>query len=185
MNFKGIIIFVILLGALAFSRQFFSRTPAFEKPEQSRDRVVAGYYLTNAILEQRDQRGKPLYRLQAERIEQFPNSDLVRLSMVRINYPGSGQDLGWDLSADEGEIMAEGRKIVLRKNVRALERGENARRLIKTSVLIFDPVKSIASTDADVIFELDGYSLSATGMTADLKAHTVELQSTVNARFEP
>jgi lipopolysaccharide export system protein LptC len=184
-NFKGIITFVILLGALVFSRQFFSRAPAFDKPEQSRDRAVAGYYLTNAILEQSDQSGKPLYRLQAERIEQFPNSDLVRLSMVRVNYPGNGPGQGWDLSANEGEIMGAGRKIVLRNNVQALERGGNARRLIKTSVLIFDPVKSIASTDADVILELDGYSLSATGLIADLKAHTVELQSTVNARFEP
>ncbi len=185
MNLRGLIVFVILLAALAFSRQFFSRTPAFDEPEQSRARAVEGYYLTKAILEQSDQQGKPLYRLQAERIEQFPNSDLVRLSMVRVNYPGSDQGLGWDLSANEGEIMGEGRKIVLRNNVQALEKGDGAMRLIKTSKLIFDPVNSIASTDADVIVELDGYRLSATGMIADLKAHTVELQSTVNAHFEP
>lgn len=185
MSFKGIVTFVILLGALAISRQFFTPSPASDAPEPSLAHAVEGYYLTDAILEQSDQRGKTLYRLQADRIEQFPNSDLVRLSMVRVNYAGSEQDQGWDLSANEGEIMGEGRKIVLRNNVQALEIGGNARRLIKTSELVFDPVRSIASTDADVILELDGYSLSATGMTADLKAHTVELQSTVNARFEP
>jgi LPS export ABC transporter protein LptC len=184
-NFKGILTIVILLGALAFSRQFFTRSPTSDAPEPSLARAVEGYYLTDAILEQSDQRGKTLYRLQADRIEQFPNSDLVRLSMVRVNYTGNGQDQGWDLSANEGEIMGEGRKIVLRNNVQALERGGNTRRLIKTSELVFDPVRSIASTDADVILELDGYRLYATGMTADLKAHTVELQSTVNARFEP
>ena len=185
MNFRGIIAFVILLAALAFSHRFFVHTPDSGAPEQSASRAVEGYYLTDAILEQSDNQGKPLYRLQADRIEQFPNSNLVRLSMVRISYPGGEQNQGWDLSANEGEIRGDGRKIVLRDNVQALERGDNVMRLIRTSELIFDPVNSIASTDADVIVELDGYRLTATGMTADLKAHTVELQSTVNAHFEP
>ena len=81
--------------------------------------------------------------------------------------------------------MDDGRKIVLRDNVQAREKGENAMRLIRTSKLIFDPVNSIASTDADVIVELAGYRLTATGMIANLKANTVELQSVVNAHFEP
>ncbi len=185
MNFRGIIAFVILLAALAFSRQFLDRSPVSDEPGQAVDRAVAGYYLTDAILEQSDNQGKPLYRLQAGRIEQFPNSKLVRLSMVRVSYPGSEQNQGWELSANEGEIMDDGRKIVLRDNVQAREKGENAMRLIRTSKLVFDPVNSIASTDADVIVELAGYRLTATGMIANLKANTVELQSVVNAHFEP
>ena len=81
--------------------------------------------------------------------------------------------------------MGDGHKIVLRDNVQAREKGENAMRLIRTSELVFDPVNSTASTDADVIVELAGYRLTATGMTADLKANTVELQSAVDAHFEP
>ena len=81
--------------------------------------------------------------------------------------------------------MDDGRKIVLRDNVQAHEKGENTMRLIRTSELVFDAVNSIASTDADVVVELAGYRMMATGMTADLKANTVELQSAVNARFEP
>ncbi|MCH8931055.1 MAG: LPS export ABC transporter periplasmic protein LptC, partial [Proteobacteria bacterium] len=80
MNFRGIIAFVILLVALALSRQFLDRSPDSAEPEQSAARAVAGYYLTDAILVQSDSLGKPLYRLQADRIEQFPNSKLVRLS---------------------------------------------------------------------------------------------------------
>ncbi len=185
MNIRGIIAFVILLAALAFSRQFFDRSPDSDEPEQSVARAVAGYYLTDAILEQSDSQGKPLYRLRAGRIEQFPNSNLVRLSMVQVSSPGNGQNQGWNLSANEGEIMGDGGKIVLRHNVQAREKGVNAMRLIRTSELVFDPVNSTASTDADVIVELDGYRLTATGMTADLKANTVELQSAVNAHFEP
>ena len=185
MNFRGIIAFVILLAALAFSRQFFDRSADFDETEQSVARVASGYYLTDAILEQSDSRGKPLYRLQAGRIEQFPNNNLVRLSMVQVSYPGNERNQGWELSANEGEIMGDGHKIVLRDNVQAREKGENAMRLIRTSELVFDPVNSIASTDADVIVELDGYRLTATGMTANLKTNTVKLQSAVNAHFEP
>ena len=185
MNLRGIIVFVILLAALAFSRQFLDRSPDSAEPEPSAAQAVAGYYLTDAILEQSDSRGKPLYRLQAVRIEQFPNSKLVRLSMVRVSYPGSEPDQGWELSANEGEIMDDGRKIVLRDNVQAHQKGANSMRLIRTSELVFDPVNSIASTDADVIVELAGYRMTATGMTADLKANTVELRSAVNAHFEP
>ena len=174
-----------MLAALAFSRQFFDRSPDSGEPEQSGEHAVAGYYLTDAILEQSDSQGKPLYRLRAGRIEQFPNSNLVRLSMVRVSYPGNGQNQGWDLSANEGEIMGDGRKIVLRDNVQAHEKGEKAMRLIRTSELVFDAANSIASTDADVIVELDGYRLTATGMTVDLQANTVKLQSAVDAHFEP
>ena len=58
-------------------------------------------------------------------------------------------------------------------------------RLIRTDKLVFDPATSIVRTDAEVIVELDGYQLSATGMVADLKTNKLELQSTINARFEP
>ena len=185
MNFRGIIAFVILLAALAVSRQFLDRSPVSDEPEQSAARAVAGYYLTDAILVQSDSLGKPLYRLQADRIEQFPNSKLVRLSMVRVSHPGSEQNQGWELTANEGEIMDDGRKIVLRDNVQARQKGEKAMSLIRTSELVFDPVKAIASTDAEVIVELAGYRLTATGMVVDLKANTVELQSAINAHFEP
>ncbi|MFB3078839.1 MAG: LPS export ABC transporter periplasmic protein LptC, partial [Lysobacterales bacterium] len=117
--------------------------------------------------------------------QQFPNNNLVRLSMVQVSYPGNERNQGWELSANEGEIMGDGHKIVLRDNVQAHEKGENAMRLIRTSELVFDPVNSIASTDADVIVELDGYRLTATGMTANLQTNTVKLQSAVNAHFEP
>jgi len=185
MNLRGIGAFVILLATLAFSHRFLGHSNDPGIQEQQDLRTVQGYYLTNAILKQRDALGKPLYDLRADRIEQLPNHDRIRLTTVKVNYPGNEAGKGWDLSANEGDIIGDGRKIILRHNVHALERGENSMRLIRTSELMFDPVRSIASTDADVIVELDGYRLFATGMVADLKANTVKLESAVNARFEP
>ncbi len=185
MSLRGVIAFGLLLAALVFSQRFLTRPQEASSMQVPAPRPVKGYYLRDVVLEQSDSDGKLLYLIRASKIEQLPKRDRIQLSMVRISYPGDEPDQGWDLSADKGEISADGTNIILRENVRAIERGENAMRLIRTDELVFDPATSIARTDAEVIVELDGYQLSATGMVADSKTNKLELQSTINARFEP
>lgn len=176
---------VILLGLLALSQYFLSSPTRSARQVRATSGEVESYYVEDAVLDQRDGDGKQLYRLSAERIEDQPRDQTVMLSKVTLRYPGAEAGSGWDLSADRGEISNDGNQIVLRENVRAQELGGNGMRLIKTSVLNLDVPASVVSTSAEVIVEVQGKRLSAVGMTADLKANTVELQSAVNAHFEP
>lgn len=182
---RTIIGIIILMALLVLSQLFLTSPERLPRQAGELEPPVEGYYVDDAVMDQRDVNGNSMYRLKADRIEDLPRDDRVLLTNVEIEYPGGEAGAGWDLTADHGEISLDGQQIMLRDNVRARELGDTGLRLIRTSVLEFDVANSIASTTAEVLVELDGKRLSATGMIADLKASTVELQSTVNAHFEP
>lgn len=185
MNLTGIIAVAILIIVLIISQKFIGQVENGTTQDNGSSPLTEGYSLTDAVLDQRNELGQTQYRLYADKIAELPRQDRVILSQVRLSYPAGPNGHGWDISAESGEVSGDGQQVWLRNNVRAEELRPNGMRLIKTSELEFDASQSIASTPAEVIVELDGKTLSATGMVADLKADTVELQSTVSAHIEP
>ena len=57
--------------------------------------------------------------------------------------------------------------------------------VVHTDTLSYNVASSVASTKSDVRIDFEQHSLTAHGMTANLKERTMRLESKVNGRFHP
>jgi LPS export ABC transporter protein LptC len=146
---------------------------------------LPGYYLKNALLTDFDIAGNPAMRIEAERIDQIDHGTEVALYNIRVNYQAAGQ--AWVMIGDMAHVQPGGKVIDVNGNVRL--QGENSPNdttaVVHTDTLSYDIPDSIASTKSDVRIDFGGHTLTARGMTANLKERTMRLESKVNGRFQP
>ncbi|HEY0799979.1 MAG TPA: LPS export ABC transporter periplasmic protein LptC [Steroidobacteraceae bacterium] len=147
---------------------------------------LPGYYLKNAILTDYDESGAPSIRIEAERIDQVAHGNEVALYNVRVNYDAPG-GLNWVLVGDTAHVQPGGKIVEVSGNVRLQEEttGSAETAVIHTDTMTYDVPDSIASTKSDVRIEYGGHILTARGLSANLKARTMRLESKVNGRFLP
>ena len=178
---------VLAVIALGFGTWILS-SPA-RKPQQESatgHTDLPGYYLKNAVLTDYDATGAPGIRIVAERIDQIDHGNEVQLHNVRVAYQApSGQS--WVMLGDTAHVQPGGKAIDVKGNVR-LE-GESTGRagpaVIHTDTLTYDVTDSIASTKDDVRIDFGQHTLTAHGLSANLKERTLRLESKVNGRFHP
>ena len=130
--------------------------------------------------------GRALYTVRAAEIRQDPRSDVVELEDVVLNYRDSRGDR-WVLRSREGRLLEKSTRIELQGAVRVtgtLEGREGAAR-ISTEQLSFDTDTEIVSSRVPVTLTWSGHRLEAVGMSADLKAQQLQLESAVQGRFAP
>jgi LPS export ABC transporter protein LptC len=147
---------------------------------------LPGYYLKNAILTDYDESGAPSIRIEAERIDQVAHGNEVALYNVRVNYEAPG-GLNWLLFGDTAHVLPGGKIVEVSGNVRLQEEsaGSAETAVIHTDTMTYDVPDSIASTKSDVRIDYAGHILTARGLSANLKARTMRLESKVNGRFLP
>lgn len=147
---------------------------------------LPGYYLKNTVLTDYDLAGNPTIRIEAERIDQIDHGNEVSLSNVRVNYQAPGGQT-WVMVGDTAHVEPGGKVVDIAGNVRLQGVGtglENAA-VIHTDALRYDVLDGIASTQRDVRIDFGPHTLTAHGLTANLKERTVRLESKVNGRFQP
>jgi LPS export ABC transporter protein LptC len=147
---------------------------------------LPGYFLKNAVLTDFDLAGNPSIRIEAERIDQIDHGNEVALYNVRVNYQApNGQ--AWVMVGDVAHVQPGGKIIDVTGNVRL--QGEAAGRdgtaVIHTDTLSYDVPDAVASTKSDVRIDYAQHTLTARGLTANLKERTMRLESKVNGRFNP
>ncbi|MDB6097927.1 MAG: lipopolysaccharide export system protein LptC [Gammaproteobacteria bacterium] len=147
---------------------------------------LPGYYLKNAILTDYDASGAPSIRIEAERIDQIDHGNEVQLYNVRVNYDAPGGQ-NWVLFGDTAHVQPGGKIVDVSGNVRLQEEttGSAGTAVIRSDTMSYDVPESIASTKSDVRIEYGGHILTARGLSANLKARTMRLESKVNGRFLP
>jgi len=146
---------------------------------------VQGVYIRQAAIVSPGPDGQPLYRMVAEEMSQALNSDTFGVTGVHLDYGGPGQGR-WNLSSDTGEVTLDWSDISLSGNVSIEYRGEgNATTRLRTHALMLDALTHRASTAGQVVLQRGGGRIEATGMSVDLIAGTVALESGVNGHFEP
>ena len=174
---------VVALVVLTWYRSSPAHRPLTASGARQAD--LPGYYLKNAVLTDYDADGKPALRVDAERIDQIDHGTEVALYNIRVNYQAAGQS--WVMVGDMAHVRPGGKVIDVNGNVRL--QGENspsdATAVVHTDVLTYDIPDSIASTKSDVRIDFGGHTLTARGMTANLKERTMRLESKVNGRFQP
>jgi LPS export ABC transporter protein LptC len=145
-----------------------------------------GYFLKSATLTDFTVLGDPSLKIGAERIDQIGHGNEVVLQNVRVAYqaPGGQQ---WLMTGDIAHLEPGGNIVDMNGNVRI--EGTDAMHpnhaIIRTDTLSYDVSAGIASTKSDIKINFGEQVLNARGLVANLKEHTVHLESRVNGRFFP
>jgi LPS export ABC transporter protein LptC len=144
-----------------------------------------GYYMKGARIVETGEDGLPLYRVEAQHMQQDPADDSVHMDDLTLVYH-TVADLDWTLTAAHGSVPPGSRTLDLVGNVvivgRPQAESENDA-VIRTSRLSVDTQTHIARTRERVDIEWGTRRLSTIGMTADLKGEQLKLESGVHGRF--
>ncbi len=146
---------------------------------------LPGYFLKGTVLTDFDADGDPSIRLESQRIDQVDHGPEVSLTNVRVDYQApDGQK--WTMVGDRGRVQPGGKVIDIAGNVRlqgdGTERGGTA--IVHTEALSYDVPASVVRTREEVRVEFGPHTLSALGLTANLKERTLHLDEKVNGRFQ-
>ena len=178
---------VLAVLALGVSTWILS-SPA-RRPQKQADATqvdLPGYYLKNAVLTDYDAAGNPGIRIEAERIDQIAHGREVALYNVRVAYQApNGQS--WIMVGDVAHVEPDGKVVDVSGNVRLQGEGlgSESAAVVHTDALRYDVAGSVASTDSDVRIDFAQHTLTAHGMSANLKERTMRLESKVNGHFHP
>lgn len=153
---------------------------------QDAEAAGAGYSASGAQILQTGTDGQPRYRLQAARVEQQPKTRQVRLAELQMQVRDS-RDGQWRLTARGGLMPEDAARVELTGDVhvRGVLGAGDAPMDIRSETLAYDADAQQVSTRDDVMIEFAGRQLAARGMSADLKARNVQLESRVHGRFVP
>ncbi len=234
-------IFIIVALLAAAGATLLARR---EHPEQLLQTEEApapepGYFMTDARIVQTGPDGAPLYRMNAERIQQNPDDLTIRLQNLRLDYyptenrptenrptenrptenrPAERQPAGkrpagnssdsrrdgtqaegtsaaaaqqanhWTLTARTGLMPQDATQVELRDDVEIkgepqLSAHAPAPATLRTAKLSVDLQTQVARTQERVEILWGDRRLTAVGLTADLKAGRVKLESAVHGLF--
>jgi LPS export ABC transporter protein LptC len=139
-----------------------------------------GFGALHAQLIETGEDGLPLYRLDAERIDQPQPQGPIFLTDPKLDYqlqPGNH----WILTALRGEMPQDAHTAELNGAVHAegLPTGSTSMMRIDTEELHLDMVQEIATSPITVRVDWGGNRLDGRGMRADLKNDTLQLASKV------
>ncbi len=148
-----------------------------EKPE------VAGYYMLNAGFVAPGADGQPLYRLDASTMTHGVDSGLVEMDDVRIEYK---QDAAadWVVTAPKGSARLDWQTLRLEGGVRVVVEAANDPPIVLvTPDLLVNALEEVATTASEVRLTWGPQAVDAVGMSVDLTAGRVKLESQVNGLF--
>ena len=145
-----------------------------------------GYFLKDGVLTDYDAAGNPTVRIAARRIDQIPHSEEVELHDIRVDYQ-SPQGAAWVMVGDIAHVHPGGTVVDLAGNVELQGTGgtRGGTPVIRADTLSYDVTRSVASSSGDVRIDFLLHTLTARGLAADLREHTIRLESRINGRFQP
>jgi LPS export ABC transporter protein LptC len=175
---------VVALGISTWILSSPARRP--QKQIDAKQADLPGYYLKNAVLTDYDAAGNPGVRIEAERIDQIAHGNEVALYNIRVAYQApNGQS--WVMVGDVAHVQPDGKVVDVSGNVRLQGEGtgREAAAVVHTDTLSYNVPEAVASTKSDVRIDFAQHTLTAHGLTANLKERTMRLESKVNGRFHP
>ena len=143
-----------------------------------------GYSALQARLIQTGADGRPVYTLDAARIQQQPDRGMVELEQVRLGFRDV-EGNQWTARAARGELSQGSGVVQLNGDVHVdgtlPGTGEPTR--ITSEHLAFDTNAQIVTTQTPVTIVMSGRELQARGLVANLKERRVHLESAVHGSF--
>lgn len=182
---KRLLLGLALLVAAGFSGwsawQRRASAPAPIPVEQNR----SDYVMRDFELISLDVQGKESLTLRAPEMQRDLIDQTLAIVQPVFLVPNThGQH--WEVAADTGWVSADGNELRLKENVVGTSPATASRATtFKTDHLNVFPRENRANTDAAVSIRQPGLILTGTGMDADLASNHVQLQSNVQAIYDP
>ena len=179
---------VILLAALIALIAVLVEWKVLEReaPAPGAEAERPGYYLTGVGLEEFGADGRLRLGLQAANAKEEPVSGVVTLREIVVDYHAlEGQ--GWHLTAAEAHVPRDAHAVDFAGDVRMS--GQTGAQPVlaemSTARLKLDTALEHATTSDPVTLTFGRHVMHATGMQADLKAGSLQLESEVHGLFNP
>jgi LPS export ABC transporter protein LptC len=140
-----------------------------------------GFAAVHGHLIETGEDGLPLYRLDAEYIEQPQPQGTIYLTNPKLDYqPAPGNH--WTLTALRGQMPQDAHTADLTGDVHAqgLPNGSDSVMRIDTDQLQLDMTQQLATSSSTVRVDWGGNRLNGHGMRADLKNDTLQLAAKVH-----
>jgi LPS export ABC transporter protein LptC len=184
---------LLALGAAAFwfwnqkQKEQAQGAQAGDAPQAAYD-----YEAHNVVMRQMDPNGRLTFQIEARQITQLPDSGRVTALGLTLYHDPPGTPVGgpnrWTLTADRGELPAEGGVVMLSGHVRAHGipvEGRSALTLT-TESLRYDMASQELSSDELVQFSRgsNGIQGEGRGLRANIRTGRLELEEG-NATFTP
>jgi LPS export ABC transporter protein LptC len=177
----------VLLAAVAFATWLWSRPPPAEAVRRvAGDSTPLGYYLHGARLIGTDDSGRIAYRILADRLEELPDQQQLRLDGVQVEYRPADA-VPWLISAKSGNAPKDGSLLDLDGDVllRSEPTDGSEPLVITTKRMRFEPESSSVQSDQAVQIRIGDWHLDAVGLRTHLKGDKLELESDVHGKFAP
>src|SRR5262245_34708049 len=142
---------------------------------------VPGYSARNAEVTQTGDDGRVMFTVVSPLIRQQANDERVQLDAPRITFT-SVENGTWHAQARSGLIQADGSIVDLHGDVKMDGMLSDSPVVITTSTISFDTRTEIARTPAHVTIKARGGTLEGSGLIANLKDSSVQIES--NAQLE-
>ncbi len=186
MNLRTVL-FVVAAMAVTALATWLSRELEFSRQadEQARRHVV-DYFFNRFTTVTMDEQGVPTYRLTAERLEHYGDTDTMELTRpTLVLHQPDGSD--WHARAERGWVGRNGNLVRLSGNVVLVQPGKGDREPLRltTEQLRIRPKKDYADTDEPVEITSHYSRTTAVGMQAFLREDRVILLSEVRGIHEP
>jgi LPS export ABC transporter protein LptC len=177
---------VLAILAAVTSVATWQREQAAAPIDQAVDTAPAGYFARGARIVRTDDQGRPAYRIFAERLDELPGEDRLKLTGVNVDYQPS-DEAAWSISAATATYAKDGSQLDLRGavEIRSTPTDDADPVTITTERLLFSPDSSSAESDGTVAIRVGDLQLRAQGLSADLKGDTLRLESQVHGTFLP
>lgn len=173
-------------GLLAAVTAWWGHRPEDAPVAAGQAETAPAYSLREAVLEETGPDGNWRLRIETDTArESSPGSREIDLQNVRALYhPGSPD--AWRLQAKRGHLPANGQRLLLSGNVQLHPLSSSARATptIATSSLSVDLGRERASTAAPVTIQFGRHALEAKGLSADMKAGKLRLESALHGTFQ-
>lgn len=172
---------VLALGALGTLFYLQQSESGGEAAPGDVESTEPGYIASGAELIETGEDGQPLFRLNAERIEQPTPQGIIFLSAPRLDYqPEDGNH--WTLTAERGQLPQDARTAELAGSVHAEGRlsGSDELMRIATDQLHLDMQQQLATSSAKVRVDWAGNALRGRGMIADIRNDRLQLAGDVH-----
>jgi len=171
-----LIIFIAVLLIAAYSSWLLSTFKSVTQKEQTKERHISDYYLDEITATLMDARGKPRYRLTANRLDHYPDTDTIEMTQPVLKVLTKKQP-GWKITSESGVILNSGDEIHLHGKVTIKQeaRAKQPATYLFTRNLRIQVSNEYAETDEDVKITHDSNQLTGTGMKLYLGKSRLEL----------
>jgi LPS export ABC transporter protein LptC len=181
-----IFIVIALLVVTVVSLLTGRRAQDVTTPAPQTEPPQPGYYMKRARIVETDQNGEPLYRVEANQLQQDPADNSIQMDDLKLVYH-TESDRDWTLTAAHGFVPPGAQTLNLVGNVTIVgqPQAQEPSAVVHTSRLSVDTLTHVATTRERVDIEWGTRRLSTMGLTADLKGERLQLESSVHGRFVP